>query len=407
MNLCKFCSNRLEDIILDLGTAPPSNALLTEEDMDRPERYSPLVLYRCGHCGLVQVPVFVEPRLMFNADYPYYSTQSPSNVKHAKDFVQDMMDRFDLKAGDKVIELGSNDGYLLSQFPSHIRAAGVEPSRGPAELAIKNGICTKLEFFNGHTVDADNLFFRQTKLMCGINVFAHMPEINSTLQGIKKSLDFDGSVVFEFPHALNLAKKCQFDTVYHEHYFYFALRPLVGIFKAHGMVIYDVEEIPQHGGSLRIFAGHVGAFNHTPCSMVDKVLQDEDGIYNLYDTLQDRANNVKYDLLTLLIQLRRAGIRVAAYGAAAKGNTLLNFCGIRPDLISYVVDRSEFKLGKYLPGSRIPIVNQEYLYKDKPGYVLILPWNIKNEIMEQLSFIKNWGGKFAIASGEGVQVYDS
>lgn len=395
MRTCRFCQSTNLHLILDLGTAPPSNSFLTAEQLEEPETYYPLRLFFCADCGLVQLPEYKKASEIFKDDYPYFSSQSPSNVSHAKEYVDMITERFHPKS---VLEIGSNDGYLLQHFSKHISCLGYEPSRGPAEEARKKGIDTVADFF-----DMDNTMYLigSVDLICGINVLAHQPDINDFVGAIKRALAPKGVITCEFPHLMRLIDECQFDTVYHEHYSYFSLMTICTIFQKHGLEVFDVDEIPEHGGSLRIYACHkMARADDRRLDRVADVLRKEHelGMNGLayYRDLQGDTDKIKRNLVSFLIFKSRHS-SIAAYGAPAKASTLLNYCGIGPDLVSFTVDRSPYKQGMYLPGSRIPVVCEDVLKEMKPDYILILPWNLKTEIMEQLAYCREWGAKFVVA----------
>ena len=387
--LCRFCGKELTNVILDLGQQPLSNALLTSKQLNESETYYPLKLYLCKQCILVQLPAHEASAKIFTEDYPYYSSQSPSNVSHAKEFAATMMSRFDL---ERVLEIGSNDGYLLQHFPEDVSVIGVEPSNGPAHVARKKGITTYDYFFNNGTARFLGLF----DLVCGINVLAHQSDLHDFVKGLTRGLKKDGVIVMEFPHLLNLIKYKQFDTVYQEHYSYFSLAFICKLFNVHGLAVADVEEIPEHGGSLRVYIKK----HRLPTNAVVKLLNTEhrEKLHLLrgYANFQAQISKIKTQLLSFALEMKKQGKKVIAYGAAAKGSTLLNYCGLTPDLVSHVVDRSPYKQGKFMPGTHTPIVSEDVVRVLKPDYILILPWNIKHEIREQLYYIKDWGGRFVI-----------
>ncbi len=392
---CRFCQTELTHVFCDLGHQPPSNSFLTKAQLDEPEIYYPLKVMVCDSCWLVQLPEIKKANEIFKDDYPYYSSQSPANVSHAKEYVEMMCERFGYKQGNRITEIGGNDGYLLKHFPKGIELANIEPSIGPGLESVCNGIPTHFHFFSKDYAKTLN----KSDLICGINVLAHQPDINDFVEGMRIALKPDGVITMEFPHLMKLVEKCQFDTIYHEHYSYFSFATICGIFRKHGLEVFDVDEIPEHGGSLRIYAEH--GLKPFPCSdNMSNLLWKEHGkgmfgiVY--YSGFQSKVDRIKLNLVALLVHLRNNDKLVVAYGAAAKGNTLLNYCGIRQDLVEFVVDRSPHKQGKYMPGSHIPVYDEEYLKKVQPDYVLILAWNIKDEIMKQLEYIRGWGGKFIV-----------
>ena len=391
---CRLCGKPLTDVFVDLGHQPPSNALLTKEDLEKPETYYPLKVYICSSCFLVQLPELAKAEQIFNSDYVYYSSESPANVAHAKAFVDIMMDRFKPKS---VLEVGSNDGYLLQHFPETVKVRGVEPSYGPAKVAVAKGVPTYIEFFNKTFAEKLNI---KVDLLCGINTLAHQPNLNEAIASMRTVLEPDGVVVQEFPYLVNLIQKNQFDTIYHEHYSYFSFNVLFDLFEAHELTIFDVEQIPEHGGSLRIYARRMQCGKYPVLRRVSDLLQKEidSGINDLkyYQGFQEQVDLVRDNLRTWLYLLNHTGLVILAYGGAAKGATLLNYCGAQAHQLPFIVDRSPYKQGKSFPGCHIPIVDESVIRKMKPSYVLILPWNLKEEIRQQLSYIKEWGGHFLV-----------
>jgi 2-polyprenyl-3-methyl-5-hydroxy-6-metoxy-1,4-benzoquinol methylase len=399
---CRFCGIELKDVFIDLGHAPLSNSFLTMDQLNLPEVHYPLKIYVCRECFLVQTSEEKKSEEIFNEEYIYYSSFSKSWLNHAEEYVKMMMEKFQFNNNSLVIEVASNDGYLLQYFQkANIPVLGIEPSKGTADAAIKKGIETRVEYFGKES--AENLVSHSIKadLLIGNNVFAHVPDINDFVSGFKTILKPDGVITLEFPHLLQLVLQKQFDTIYHEHFFYHSFSTVNKIFNKHGLEIFDVEEIPTHGGSLRIFAKHSGNNKHALTERVDtlltKEIQFKMNTVEFYSSFQAEAEKIKISLLEFLINQKKANKKVVGYGAAAKGNTLLNYCGVSNDLISYVVDASPYKQGKFTPGSHIPVCSEEKIKKDKPDYVIIFPWNIKEEITKQLEYIKKWGGQFVIA----------
>jgi len=398
---CRHCSAPLEHAFLDLGFAPPSNAYLDARDLDTPEMYFPLKLHVCEHCWLVQTQDYARADELFRNDYAYFSSTSSSWLDHAARYTTDVIERLRLKASSFVMEIASNDGYLLRNFvAAGIPCLGIEPTAGTAEAAERLGIPVRREFFSaalGVRLAEEGL---RADLIVGNNVYAHVPDINDFTVGLKTALKPGGTITLEFPHLMRMIEYTQFDTAYHEHFSYLSLRTACQVFARAGLRIWDVEQLPTHGGSLRVYGCHLNDERGTTPA-VDLLLADEEahGLRKLttYTAFQERANRVKDDLLAFLIEQKRAGKRVAAYGAAAKGNTLLNFAGIKPDLLPYVCDAAPSKQGKFLPGSHIPIVPPAALQKTRPDIVLILPWNISDEVARQNSFVREWGGHFAVA----------
>ncbi len=403
---CRFCGNELKHIFLDLNNSPPSNSFLNKEDLNKAEVYYPLKLFVCENCFLVQLDEYKKADEIFNSEYIYFSSFSTSWLRHCEIYAGKVVDRFKMNNKSLVIEIASNDGYLLQFFKEKgINVLGIEPTKNTAEVALQKGINTEVRFFG--EAFAKELLSRNKKadLLIGNNVLAHVPDINDFVKGLKIILKDDGVITMEFPHLLKLVEECQFDTVYHEHFSYLSFTTLIMIFNEHGLDLFDVEEIPTHGGSLRIYAQHREFQSARPAAKsVDRLLKTEKdaGITDLkfYGGFQERVNKIKLSLLEFLINQKLKGARVAAYGAAAKGNTLLNFCGIKNDLIEFVTDASPYKQNKFLPGSHIPVLTEEELKKQKPEYIFILPWNIKEEILNQLSYVKDWNGKFVTAIPE-------
>lgn len=402
---CRFCNTKLEHVFIDLGHQPPSNSFLTEEQLDEPETTYPLKVFVCDKCFLVQIPESKKASEIFKEDYVYFSSQSPSNVSHAKEFADIMIKRFNPKS---VLEIGSNDGYLLHWFKDRgCKVCGWEPSIGTAKIAIDSGIPTVTAFFGGKNLklpfaNKSDMPYK-SDLICGLNVIAHQPDINDFVEGVRIALKPDGVAVFEFPHLKNLIEQRQFDTIYHEHYSYFSFMSICTIFNNNGLCIFDVDEIPEHGGSLRIYAQHKERV-HPESTKVASLLGGEilDGItsMNHYSGFQYKVGKIKTDLVAFLIRQKSFGKAVFGYGAAAKGVTLLNTCGIKSDLLPLVVDRSPYKQGKYLPGSHIMVTSEDRIKFLKPEFILILPWNLRDEVEKQLVYAREWGAKFVTAIPE-------
>jgi len=399
---CRHCNTELKLPLIDLGSAPPSNAYLTEQTLHTPEKWFPLRVLVCESCWLAQTEDFAQAEELFNEDYAYFSSFSTSWLEHAERYVKDMTKRFSLDKHSHVIEVAANDGYLLQYVKKHnIPCTGVEPTTSTANAAREKGINILEEFFGVKLAQQLVEQGKQADLTVANNVLAHVPDINDFVAGFSILLKPNGVATFEFPHLLKLVNENQFDTIYHEHFSYLSLTALEVIFKENGLQVFDVEELTTHGGSLRLFAQRSDTGVQIVSEKVIKLRKREmdTGMDsgNFYKNFQKKANIVKDDLLNFLIKAKQDGKKVVAYGAAAKGNTLLNYAGIRLDLLSYIVDRSPSKQGKYMPGSRIPIYTEQFLKDDKPDYVLILPWNLKNEVIKQLSYIKESGGKLAVA----------
>jgi SAM-dependent methyltransferase len=396
---CRFCGEFLADVFVDLGMSPLCESYLTAVQLDQPETFYPLCAYVCRSCLLVQLPQYVSAAAIFS-EYAYFSSYSDSWLRHARCYVDEMVDRFQLGPTSQVVEVASNDGYLLQYFVERkIPALGIEPAANVAKAAVARGVPTVVKFFGRQTatelveqgVRADHLVAN--------NVLAHVPDLNDFVAGIRLLLAPRGVATFEFPHLLRLIEGNQFDTVYHEHFSYFSFQTAERVLAAHGLVVFDVEELPTHGGSLRIFVRHADHGTAVPRRVNDlRRREAEAGLHRL-EGLRAFATQVvrtKHDLLDVLIELRRHGKTVAGYGAPGKGNTLLNYCGIRADLVEYTVDRNPYKHGKFLPGTHIPIHSPERIVQTKPDYVLILPWNLKDEIVGQLSYVRDWGGNFVV-----------
>ncbi len=401
--LCRFCNAPLVHVFADLGVTPLANAYVKPADAGSPDATYPLRAFVCDECWLVQAEAFASPQEIFS-DYAYFSSFSDSWVEHARRFADGAIERFGLTARSQVIEVASNDGYLLRHFVSRgIPALGIEPAQNVAKVAREAGVPTECRFFGRET--ATDLAERGllADLVVGNNVLAHVPDINDFVGGMAIVLKPDGVVSFEFPHLLQLIENVQFDTIYHEHFYYLSLLAVENVLARHGLVVVDVEELPTHGGSLRVTAARGSSAAHRPTKGVEKVRNDERaaGLADVarYRAFQQTILPVREGLLAFLRKARAEGRSVAAYGAAAKGNTLLNFCGIGTDLIAYVVDRSPHKQGHLLPGSRLPIHAPEKLAETKPDYVLILPWNISAEIVAN-NDISAWGGRYVIAVPE-------
>ncbi len=398
---CRHCSNPLEHVFLDLGFAPPSNAYLSCADLARPERYYPLKLFVCEHCWLVQTDDYTEADELFSSEYAYFSSTSTGWLAHAERYARAMTERLGLSGASHVIELASNDGYLLKNFvAAGIPCLGIEPTASTAAAAEALGIPVLREFFGealGRQLAAQG---RQADLIAGNNVYAHVPDINDFTRGITAALKPGGTVTLEFPHLMRLLEFTQFDTVYHEHFSYLSLTSVSRIFAAAGLRVCDVEELTTHGGSLRVFGCHADDPRAaTPAVARMLGTEEERGMRSLaaYQGFQARADALKDDLLAFLIEQKRAGKSVAAYGAAAKGNTLLNYAGVKPDLLPFVCDAAAAKQGKFMPGSHIPILAPQALAERRPDFVLILPWNIAAEVRQQNAALAALGTRFVTA----------
>ncbi|MBP7865035.1 MAG: methyltransferase domain-containing protein [Acidobacteria bacterium] len=398
---CRFCGEPLAHVFIDLLHAPPSNAFLTREQLDEPETYYPLKLYVCHACFLVQIEEYKKAGEIFDAGYVYHSSFSSTWLDHARRYALMMIGRFGYGPNSRVVEIASNDGYLLQYFKEKcIPVLGIEPSAGTAAEAEKKGIETRIDFFGRRLALELARQGWQADLLIGNNVLAHVPDLNDFVAGLKIALKPDGVITLEFPHLMQLIDHCQFDSIYHEHFSYLSFLTVRDVFRRHGLALFDVEEIPTHGGSLRIFAHHAEDRARETSAHV-QALEEKERSRGMRDPafylgFQQNAERVRYQLLRFLLRQKAGAKKVAAYGAAAKGNTLFNFCGVRTDLVAFVVDASPFKQGKFLPGSHIPVVTEAELRAYRPDYVLVLPWNLRDEIMAQLDYIRAWGGRFVI-----------
>ena len=401
---CRHCGEPLTYTFLDLGHAPPSNAYLTSEDLSRPETYYPLRVKVCDQCWLVQTEDYADADKLFSSDYAYFSSTSSSWLAHAKDYANRMVKELELSDQSYVIEVASNDGYLLKNFvAAGIPCLGIEPTDSTATAAEKLGIPVQREFFSealGKQLTAEG---KQADLIVGNNVYAHVPDINDFTRGLRAALKPAGTITLEFPHLMQLITQCQFDTIYHEHFSYLSLHTVNRIFSSCGLRIWNVEELPTHGGSLRIYGCHSDDMRETQTSVKNLLQEEADrGLQRLqtYQDFQPRADKIKDDLLTFLIEKKLNGKKVAAYGAAAKGNTLLNYAGVKPDLVPFVCDAAESKQGKFMPGSHISILEPNTLAHYQPDYVLILPWNIAAEVQQQNAVLRENGVRFVTAVPE-------
>lgn len=398
---CRHCAQTLTQSLIDLGSAPPSNAYLAPAQLSAPERWYPLRVMVCQHCWLVQTEDFAEADALFDADYAYFSSYSASWLAHARDYVAQMQARFALNAASMVVEVAANDGYLLQYVrEAGLPCYGIEPTASTAAAARARGIDIVSAFFGTALARQLAAQGRQADLMAANNVLAHVPDINDFVAGFAVLLKPQGVATFEFPHLLSLLRDCQFDTIYHEHFSYLSLTALQSVFAAAGLQVFDVDTLPTHGGSLRVYVQRLGG-GHAVAGSVARVLAEEQaaGLQQAagYRDFQPRADRIKHDFLRFLLQARQDGRSVMAYGAAAKGNTLLNYAGVRPDLLPAVVDRNPAKQGKCLPGSRIPVLDEAALRERQPDYVVLLPWNLRTELMQQLAYIRDWGGRFVVA----------
>lgn len=398
---CRFCATPLVDVFLDLGCAPPSNAFLAPADLEKPELYFPLRLFTCSSCYLVQVDEVQRHDLLFSNEYAYFSSYSRSWLAHARRYVTDAVARLSLGRDSLVVEVASNDGYLLQYMRElGIPCFGVEPTANTAAAARARGVET-IERFFGRAVAEELVASRgKADLLIGNNVLAHVPDINDFIAGLAAGLARQGTITVEFPHLLRLVEQRQFDTVYHEHFSYFSFHTAQRIFATHGLRVWDVEELATHGGSLRLWACHAGdARTQTPAvaDMLGKEAAAGMQHMDFYRGFQRLADATKDEFLAFLLERKRQGKQVVGYGAAAKGNTLLNYAGVRPDLLAYVADASPHKQGLHLPGSRIPVVPEARIRESRPDHVVILPWNLREEIAAQLDYVRAWGGNFVTA----------
>jgi SAM-dependent methyltransferase len=408
MASCRFCAAPLRHTFVDLGMSPLCERFLTAEQVNQMEPFYPLHVWVCERCFLVQVEEYVRPEGIFT-EYAYCSSYSDSWVAHARTYVEMISERLALGPGSRVVELGSNDGYLLQFFVAKgIPVLGVDPAMNVAEKAIARGVPTITKLFGRQTARELVAGGTPADLICGANVLAQVPDVNDFVAGIALLLKAGGVVTIEFPHLMRLMAENQFDTIYHEHFSYFSFLTAERIFAAHGLTLFEVEELPTHGGSLRIYARHAADATRPVSEQVVK-LRDRElaaGLDRLetYASFTEQVHETKWRLLEFLIGARRKGKRIAGYGAPGKGNTLLNYCGIRTDFLEYTVDRNPYKHGRFLPGTHVPIFPPERIQETRPDYVLILPWNLKDEIMEQLADIRTWGGQFVVPIPD-VKVY--
>lgn len=399
---CRHCHAELQEPFLDLGSAPHSNAYLTDQTLHDPEPWFPLKVLVCTRCWLVQTEDVVDAGALFTGDYAYFSSYSATWLQHAEDYVRVMVERFNLGSESLVVELAANDGYLL-QYVQHrgMPCLGIEPTANTAQAARDKGIEIIQAFFTQELGSSLAVSGRQADLVVANNVLAHVPDINDFLLGVSALLKPGGVATFEFPHLLELVRNAQFDTVYHEHFSYLSMTALLGIFDQNGLTPFDAEQLTTHGGSLRIYVQRKDtglrptSTRLSACLELEARAGMESGAF--YAALQPKADEIKNAFLSFLLEVRRSGKTIAAYGAAAKGNTLLNYAGVRPDLLPFVVDRNPAKQGRYLPGSRIPILPETALTEHRPDFIVILPWNLRDEVMDQLAYARVWGGQFVTA----------
>jgi hypothetical protein len=405
---CRFCGTELHYTFVDLGMSPLCESYVSAEQVNQMEPFYPLHVYVCEKCFLVQLESYVSPEHIFT-EYAYFSSYSDSWLKHCKNYTDNVSERFGLNSSSHVVELASNDGYLLQYFvEKKIPVLGIEPAANVAKVAVEKGVDTLVEFFGVECARKLSAEGRQADLMIGNNVLAQVPDINDFVAGMKILLKKQGVITMEFPHLMRLVAENQFDTIYHEHFSYFSLIAVEKIFASHGITLFDVEELPTHGGSLRIYGRHT---EDETKPVGERILdlrarEEKAGLKGMqyYATFGEQVKETKRKLLDFLIEAKRAGKVIAGYGAPGKGNTLLNYCGIRTDFIDYTVDRNPYKQGKFLPGTHIPIYAPEKIRETKPDYVFILPWNFKDEILAQNAFIREWGGKFVVPIPEATVI---
>lgn len=398
---CRFCANPLSRTFVDLGSSPLCQRHIEPEQWNQMEPFYPLHVYVCEKCFLVQLDEYVSPREIFSDEYAYFSSYSTSWLEHAKRYTEEMTRRFGLGRHSSVVELASNDGYLLQYFMEQgINVLGVEPTANTAAAARAKGVQTLVKFFGVQTAREILAGHGPADLLLGNNVLAHVPKLNDFVGGMKVLLASRGVITMEFPHLVQLMQHNQFDTIYHEHFSYLSFTTVQRVFAQHGITLFDVEELPTHGGSLRIYGRHAEDAAKPVGPRVAELLAREQafGISRMetYASFQERVKETKRKLLSFLIEAKNAGKRIVGYGAPGKGNTLLNYCGTRTDFLDYTVDRSPHKQGRFLPGTRIPILHPDQIALTRPDYVLILPWNLKDEIVKQMAHVREWGGKFVV-----------
>jgi SAM-dependent methyltransferase len=397
---CRFCQAPLRHTFVDLGMSPLCESYLTSDQLNGMEPFYPLHVKVCAECFLVQLEQYVSAEHIFT-EYAYFSSYSDSWLKHCSNYVDLISDRLELGRESLVVELASNDGYLLQYFVRKgIPVLGVEPAINIARVAEQKGVPTLVKFFGSETAEEMIGAGRKADLVIGNNVLAQVPDLNDFVEGMRMVLKPGGVATLEFPHLVQLMQGNQYDTIYHEHFSYFSLITVEKIFAAHGLVVFDLDEVPTHGGSLRIYAGHADEKGRSITSAVERVKAREMALkldcMETYASFSEQVKESKRALLELLIRLRREGKRIVGYGAPGKGNTLLNYCGIRTDFLEFTVDRNPYKQGRFLPGTRIPIYAPERIKESRPDYVLVLPWNLEKEITSQLAFVRDWGGKFIV-----------
>jgi SAM-dependent methyltransferase len=407
-NLCRFCEEPLRHVFIDLGMSPPCQTHIEPHALNDSETFYPLCAYVCNQCFLVQLPEYISPEKIFT-EYAYFSSYADTWLQHMKNYADTIVRRLQLDKSSRVVEIASNDGYLLQYFVQKgIPVLGIEPAGNVAQAALRNNIPTIVKFFGTQTAHELAAEKGQADLLIGNNVLAHVPALNDFVEGMKILLKPGGVITMEFPHLMRLMAENQFDTIYHEHFSYFSFTTAEKIFAAHGLILFDVEEIPTHGGSLRIYACHEGDTSKRVDSRAAALKRREESTgwarLETYFTFGEKVKRTKRKLLEFLIRAKGEGKSIAGYGAPGKGNTLLNYCGIRTDFVDYTVDRNPYKQGKFTPGTHIPIHHPDKIRRTQPDFVLILPWNLKDEIMEQMSYIRAWGGRFIVPIPE-VEIY--
>jgi len=398
---CRFCASPLRRTFVDLGKSPVCETFLLPDELDRMEPFYPLRVYVCERCFLVQLQEFVDPAGIFSEGYPYFSSYSDSWLDHARNFAATITDRLGLGSDSLVVELGSNDGYLLQYFQGlGIPVLGIEPARNVAEVANGRGIPTRPIFFGIGSAERLRSEGIEADLIVGNNVLAQVSDLNGFVAGMRLLLKPGGTITLEFPHLMRLVEGNQFDTIYHEHFSYFSFSTIQQVFRAHGLAVFDVEELPTHGGSLRVYARHEEESRRPLSDRALQLIGVEEGYgmrtLDYYAAFGERVMATKRQLLRFLIDTKEQGRSVAGYGAPGKGNTLLNYCGIGTDLLEYTVDRNDYKWGRFTPGTHIPIHPPDRLFETKPDYVLILPWNLRDEVVTQMAKIREWGGRFVV-----------
>jgi 2-polyprenyl-3-methyl-5-hydroxy-6-metoxy-1,4-benzoquinol methylase len=398
---CRFCNHKLEHSVIDLGMSPLCQKHIKPENANDMEKFYPLHAFICDNCWLMQLEEYATPDEIFADEYAYFSSYSESWLKHARKYTDLMINRFSLSENNLVTEIASNDGYLLQWFVQKgIPVLGIEPAANVAEAAREKGVRTETEFFGKNTAEKMAKKYGKADLLLGNNVLAHVPDINDFVAGMKKMLNTNGTITMEFPHLQKLIEGNQFDTIYHEHFSYLSFIAVNRIFARHGITLFDVEELPTHGGSLRIYGKHAEDTSKEVTTNVSVLLKREIDLgfetLEYYSRFEEQIKETKRKIRDFLIQAKRDGKSVAGYGAPGKGNTLLNYCGVRTDFIDYTVDMSPHKQGNYLPGTHIQILHPDAIKETKPDYLFILPWNLKEEIMDQHKYIRSWGGKFIV-----------